>query len=95
MPLLLEVVSTGDETEVWLEAIRLSGQGFCVDVDQTSQRMLYGADNRHNHHLLWCGAGISHERMAHFQRGLRAGKAVMLSGPDRSVHPAIVEARVA
>ncbi|MBY4837069.1 hypothetical protein HX773_03330 [Pantoea sp. B9002] len=95
MPLLLEVVSTGDETEVWLEAIRLTGQGFCVDVDQTSQPMLYGSESRHDHHLLWCGAGISHERMTQFQRGLRSGKPVMLSGPDRSVHPAVAEARVA
>ncbi|MFJ5158642.1 hypothetical protein ACIP6T_05655 [Pantoea sp. NPDC088449] len=95
MPLLLEVVSVSDETEIWLEAIRLSGQGFCVEIDRTSQPMRYGSESRHDHHLLWCGAGISEERMAQFQRGLRAGKAVMLSGPDRSVHHAVTEARVA
>ncbi|KNC05355.1 hypothetical protein HS962_19110 [Pantoea sp. BIGb0393] len=95
MPLLLEVVSKGDETEIWLEAIRLTGQGFCVDVDQASPPIRYGSESRHNHHLLWCGAGISEERMSQFQRGLRSGKTVMLSGPDRSIHSAVVAAQVA
>ena len=84
-PLLLEVVSVGDQTEIWLEAIRLSGQGFCVEVDERSQGNRVETARPHEHHLLWCGAGISPEMMTRFNRGLRAGKLMQLSGPDCAV----------
>ena len=88
-PLLLEVASVGDETEIWLEAIRLSGQGFCVEVDDSAQHERIESARPHEHHLFWCGAGISPEMMTRFNRGLHAGKPMCLSGPDRAVRPSL------
>lgn len=89
MPLLLEVMSQRDETEIWLEAIRLTGQGFCVEVDEKAENLMNSPERRHEHHLLWCGAGISPEHLNQFHRGLRSGKPMMLSGPDRTVRSAL------
>ncbi len=84
-PLLLEVMSVANDTEIWLEAIRLSGQGFCVEVQDVPYNNREESSPGHAHHLLWCGAGISPEMMTRFKQGLHVGKPMMLCGPDRGV----------
>lgn len=82
LPLLLERISSHNETEIWLEAIRLTGQGFCVDVCDNSAIADEKYARHHEHHLLWCGAGISPECQAGYRQELEAGMPVMLRGPD-------------
>ncbi|MBS0883231.1 MerR family transcriptional regulator [Pantoea sp. JGM49] len=87
-PLFLEAVSVSDETEIWMEAIRLTGQGFRVEVAAAGQRT---AHRRHEHHLMWCGNGISPSDMRRYRLRAGAGESVMLTGPDtglRSAAPA-------
>ncbi|WP_312948527.1 transcriptional regulator [Superficieibacter sp.] len=85
IPLFLEAISVKDDNEIWLEAIRLSGQGFCVEVSPSVSNAPATVSNRHEHHLMWCGAGISIDMQQHFSHSIGAGKPVMLCGPDRTV----------
>ncbi|WP_439351288.1 transcriptional regulator [Duffyella sp. Ts4] len=78
---LLQALSVADETEIWLEAIRLGGQGFSVDIT----RFTMDATDGYEHHMLWCGAGISEASHQHYHDDKAAGKPVMLCGPDRSI----------
>lgn len=58
MPLLLEVSPDADETGVLLEVIRLTGQGFCVDVFTTASGPVSASVIRcYDHHLLWRSEG--------------------------------------
>lgn len=79
VPLFLEPVSVTDETEIWMEAIRLTGQGFRVEVAEEGQRT---ARRRHEHHLMWCGNGISAAELQRFRLRRETGECVMLTGPD-------------
>ncbi|WP_414164747.1 hypothetical protein ACMGGS_01455 [Superficieibacter sp. BNK-5] len=88
-PLFLEAVSVKDDNEIWLEAIRLYGQGFSVEVSSTVSDAPAEISSRHEHHLMWCGAGISIGMQQHFYNSMADGKSVMLCGPDRSVTPSI------
>jgi len=83
IPLFLEAVSVTDSTEIWMEAIRLTGQGFRVEVSDTCTGVPAVALRRHEHHLLWCGNGIGAAMRDHFDRCLERGEAVMLTGGDR------------
>ncbi|MEN4769794.1 transcriptional regulator [Duffyella gerundensis] len=84
-PLLLEALSVADETEIWLEAIRLGGQGFSVDISSDVLNTSSQARIGYEHHMLWCGAGISEASHQHYHDDKIAGKPVMLCGPDRSI----------
>lgn len=85
VPLLLESLSERDQTEIWLEAIRLSSLGFNVELrlpdapTETSVRP-------YEHHLLWCGAGITELMQKDFLVRLGEGQHVMLCGPDSRLH---------
>ena len=83
IPLFLEAVSVTDSTEIWMEAIRLTGQGFRVEVADTCTGVPAVALRRHEHHLLWCGNGIGAAMRDHFNRCLERGEAVRLTGGDR------------
>ncbi|ORM61542.1 MerR family transcriptional regulator [Pantoea rodasii] len=83
IPLFLEAVSVTDSTEIWMEAIRLTGQGFRVEVNDTCSGIPANALRRHDHHLMWCGNGISAAMRDHFRLSLERGKAIMLTGDDR------------
>ncbi|WP_409519990.1 MerR family transcriptional regulator [Pantoea sp.] len=82
--LRLEAVSVNDATEIWLEAIRLTGQGFHVELllqaATPAQRL-----QQSTHHLMWCGAGISAETKAGLSARLESGDPVLLCGPDTRV----------
>jgi len=84
IPLLLENVSEKNQTDIWLESIRLSGQGFCVEV------RAFNAINQPaiapQHHLYWCGAGLTEMMHQHYLTRLNDGHPVLLCGPDRRVH---------
>lgn len=84
IPLLLENVSEKNQTEIWLEAIRLSGQGFSVEVRAFSA--IYQPATAHQHHLYWCGAGLTEMMYQHYLARLNDGHPVLLCGPDRRVH---------
>ncbi|GEM_PF-127063 len=83
VPLFLEAISVKDDNEIWLEAIRLSGQGFSVDVSSIISEIPVAISSRHEHHLMWCGAGISVGMKQHFSDSIAEGKPIMLCGPDR------------
>lgn len=85
IPLFLEAISVKDDNEIWLEAIRLSGQGFSVDVSSTVTDVPVTISSRHEHHVMWCGSGISVGMQKHFNDSIADGKPVMLSGPDRTL----------
>lgn len=85
VPLLLESVSERNKTEIWLEAIRLSGQGFCVEILPFSS-MDEPVAGSHEHHLFWCGAGLTEPMHQHYLTRLNKGHHVLLCGPDRRVH---------
>jgi len=54
-PLLLELTEEADDTDVLLEVIRLTGQGFCVDVfDPSSGPLSVSVRRCYDHHLQWC-----------------------------------------
>ncbi|POP46457.1 transcriptional regulator [Superficieibacter electus] len=82
IPLFLEAISVKDDNEIWLEAIRLAGQGFSVDVSSTVTNTPVTISSRHEHHVMWCGAGISAGMQKHFSDSIADGKSVMLCGPD-------------
>lgn len=82
--LYLEAISTKDRTEIWLEAIRLTAQGFRVEVCPRANMGQIPAEH-HQHHLLWCGAGISSSKMSQFLDKRESGFPVMLCGPDQSI----------
>ncbi|MBU5378779.1 MAG: hypothetical protein E6559_00695 [Pantoea sp.] len=84
IPLLIENVSEKNQTEIWLEVIRLSGQGFSVDI-QPADAFSSSAPS-HHHHLLWCGAGLTELMYQHYMTRLDKGHPVMLCGPDRRLH---------
>ncbi|MBS6033847.1 MULTISPECIES: MerR family transcriptional regulator [Pantoea] len=86
IPLFLEAVSVRDETEIWLEAIRLSAMGFNVDVASHTSGEPAVKTDLHQHHVMWCGAGISQTMQDYFEQQRQAGEPVMLSGPDRNLH---------
>ncbi|KAA5931571.1 MULTISPECIES: MerR family transcriptional regulator [Pantoea] len=88
VPLFLEAVSVLDKTEIWLEAIRLTAMGFNVAVDSraTGQPAIKSAIHQHQHHVMWCGAGISPVMQDYFEQQSQKGFPVMLSGPDCKLH---------
>ncbi|MFH8136020.1 MerR family transcriptional regulator [Pantoea osteomyelitidis] len=80
----LEAVSVRDDTEIWLEAIRLTGQGFHVELSlQVGTPVPFRQQPMH--YLMWCGAGISPEMKAGFFERLEGGDPVLLCGPDTRV----------
>jgi len=85
VPLFLEAVSVMDKTEIWLEAIRLSAMGFNVVVDSHASGQPAQKTQNHEHHIMWCGAGISQAMQDYFEQESHAGHPVMLSGPDRNL----------
>lgn len=86
VPLLLEAVTVSDETDIWLEAIRLTREGFDVDVAaQTDEAVT--PTRSYEHHLLWCSAGISGVKHDRFRQQLEAGQPVRLCGPDTRITP--------
>lgn len=86
IPLFLEAVSVRDETEIWIEAIRLSAMGFDVDIASHVTGQPAMKTDLHQHHIMWCGAGISQTMQDYFEQQRQAGNPVMLSGPDRNLH---------
>ncbi|WP_313690504.1 hypothetical protein [Pantoea sp.] len=93
IPLYLEAVSTRDRNEIWLEAIRLTAQGFCVEVCPGTNMGQLPAEH-HQHHLMWCGAGISSSRMSQYLDERESGYPAMLCGPDQSILKDSVACRV-
>ncbi|WP_370425790.1 MerR family transcriptional regulator (plasmid) [Pantoea vagans] len=89
VPLFLEAVSVTDETEIWMEAIRLNGQGFRVEVAAAACGIPAVAHRRFEHHLMWCGDGISASMKAAFHASLEAGDPVMLTGTNTGVQSPI------
>lgn len=58
-PLLLEITDSAEETDVLLEVIRLTAQGFCVDVFDPACGPVYSAVTRsYEHHLVWAEEGL-------------------------------------
>lgn len=87
VPLFLEAVSVTDDTEIWMEAIRLHGQGFRVEVAAVASGLPAVARCRFEHHLMWCSNGISHSMKAAFHASLAAGSPIMLTGLDTGTQP--------
>lgn len=85
VPVFLEAISVTDATEIWFEAIRLTGQGCRVEISENVTGLPATSVYRHDHHMMWCGAGISQLMQWNFREKLRNDKPVMLSGPDRTV----------
>lgn len=86
IPLFLEAVSVLDKTEIWLEAIRLTAMGFNVAVDSRATGQPALKTEHHQHHVMWCGAGITQQMQDYFEQQSQDGHPVMLSGPDRNLH---------
>lgn len=84
-PLFLEAVSVQSVSEIWLEAIRLTAMGFHVEVSTLMSGQPAAKPAQHQHHVMWCGAGISKAMNQYFDNERAAGKAVMLSGPDKNL----------
>lgn len=84
VPLFLEAVSVNNETEIWLEALRLTGLGFRVEIASEPGMRPAVAARRYDHHFMWCGAGISPGMKRHFSQRLEAGDPIMLCGPDKA-----------
>lgn len=82
--LFLEAVSVRDDTEIWLEAIRLIGQGFHVELMLQADAKV-SRQQKPMHYLMWCGAGISPEKKAGFWARLQSGDPVLLCGPDTRI----------
>lgn len=85
VPLFLEAVSVTDDTEIWMEAIRLNGQGFRVEVAAIASGKPAVAHRRFEHHLMWCSDGITPLMQAMYQSMLDAGKPVILTGTDTRI----------
>lgn len=86
IPLFLEAVSVLDKTEIWLEAIRLTAMGFSVAVDSRATGQPAIKTELHQHHVMWCGAGITQQMQDYFEQQSQDGHPVMLSGPDRNLN---------
>jgi len=86
IPLFLEAVSVRDKTEIWLEAIRLTAMGFNVEVNSGVNGQPAVKGELHQHHVMWCGAGITPLMQDYFEQQRHAGHPVMLSGPDCNLH---------
>ena len=85
VPLFLEAISVADETDVWMEAIRLTRQGFDVELSSRVSDSPAVSTQRYEHHLLWCGRGISRNKHSQFLEKLNAGQPIRLCGPDTRV----------
>ncbi|MDV5139836.1 MerR family transcriptional regulator (plasmid) [Chimaeribacter arupi] len=82
VPIFLETASTTDETEIWLEAIRLTGQGCRVELSPNVTHVPAVPTRNYEHHLVWCGAGISRDMKQHFIRKREQDYPVMLCGTN-------------
>lgn len=82
VPLFLEAVSVTDETEIGMDAIRLNGQEFRVEVAAVASGKPVVAYRRFEHHLMWCSDGITPLMNAAYQSMLEAGQPVMQTGTD-------------
>jgi len=82
VPLFLEAVSVTDETEIGMDAIRLNGQEFRVEVAAVASGKPVVAYRRFEHHLMWCSDGITPLINAAYQSMLEAGQPVMQTGTD-------------
>ena len=87
VPLFLEAISVTDPTEIWMEAIRLTGQGFRVELSAEATGLPATSLLRHDHHLMWCGEGICQLMKWNYQEKLRNDKPVRLCGPDQVLLP--------
>ena len=85
VPLFLEAVSVTDLTEIWMEAIRLTGQGFKVEVSFEASGTPASAERQYEHHLMWCGAGISQLMHWNYRHRLLDGLPALLCGPDQTM----------
>lgn len=85
VPVFLEAISVADETDVWLEAIRLTRQGFDVELSYRVQDTAAVSRHNYEHHLLWCGSGISRARHSEYMKKLDAGQPIRLCGPDTRI----------
>ncbi|MCE0491055.1 MerR family transcriptional regulator [Pantoea sp. Mb-10] len=85
IPLFLEAVSVNDATEIWMESIRLVGQGFRVEVASEAKGVPATASYRHAHHLMWCGAGISQLMQWNYRHKLKDGIPALLCGPNQTL----------
>ena len=87
VPLFLEAVSVTDPTEIWMEAIRLTGQGCRVELSSEVTGIPASPSRRYEHHLMWCGAGLSPLMRWNYRERLRDNQRVMLCGPDQTLLP--------
>ncbi len=85
VPVFLEAISVSDETDVWLEAIRLTRQGFKVELANPATDKPDMAGLPYEHHLLWCATGISSSHHSAFLKKLDAGEPIRLCGPDTRI----------
>lgn len=85
VPMFLEAISVTDPTEIWMEAIRLTGQGCRLEVSPQPTGIPANAGLRYEHHLMRCGAGISQLMLWNYRHRLRDGLPVRLSGPDQNM----------
>lgn len=85
VPLFLEAVSVSDLTEIWMEAIRLTGQGFRVELAFDVTGLPANARKHYEHHLMWCGAGITPLMHWNYRHRLLDGLPAMLCGPDQTM----------
>lgn len=85
VPLFLEAVSVTDPTEIWMEAIRLTGQGCRVEVSSEATGVPANPQKHYEHHLMWCGAGISQLMFWNYRHRLRDGLPALLGGPDQTM----------
>ncbi|MEX5410685.1 transcriptional regulator [Atlantibacter hermannii] len=79
-PLFLEAISVADETEIWMEAIRLTRQGFDVELSSQVCDNPAVSTKSYEHHLLWCGHGISTTKHSQFLEKLSAGSRFACAG---------------
>ncbi|MGK3114763.1 MerR family transcriptional regulator [Candidatus Pantoea formicae] len=85
VPLFLEAVSVTDTTEIWMEAIRLTGQGFRVEISSEVTGVPANAERYYEHHLMWCGAGISQLMHWNYRHRLLDGLPALLCGPEQAI----------
>lgn len=85
VPLFLEAISVTDPTEIWMEAIRLTGQGCRVEVSSEVTGVPAHPQKYYEHHLMWCGAGISQLMFWNYRHRLREGLPALLSGPNQTM----------
>lgn len=88
VPVFLEAISVNDPTEIWMEAIRLTGQGCRVELSAAVTEIPATPELRYEHHLMWCGAGINLLMRWNFRHRLGDGMPVMLCGPDQALRTA-------